>query len=350
MAAVLARAGAEVDEVVCRAHRPLVVLDHDHRVAQVAESVQSLDQLRVVALVQADRGLVQDVEDAHQARADLGREPDPLCLTARERPRGPRQVEIADADVVEKGEPLRDLPDEQAGDRPLGIGHLQVLDPFQRSPGRELRVVMDRDASDLDRQALRPQPCALADRTRLLGHVALDPLSHSVRVRLFVAALEVVDDPLEADAVRAPPAEAIGVVDLVPFAAGAVEEDLAVLVGELLPGRVRIDPVILGHRLDQSLPVARMTDSPGLQRALRQRQGRIRHDELRIDHPLEAKSVAALAGAVRRVEGEDARLELRDRGAAVEAGEPLAEGEAVGHSLRQLAGALRTLHPADVLG
>ena len=45
-----------------------------------------------------------------------------------------------------------------------------------------------------------------------------------------------------------------------------------------------------------------------------------------------------------------ARLELRDRGAAVEAGEPLAEGEPVGHSLRQLAGALRTLDPADVLG
>ena len=63
--------------------------------------------------------------------------------------------------------------------------------------------------ADLDREALRPQPCALADGTRLLGHVALDPLSDSVRVRLFVAALEVVDDPLEADAVGAPPAEAV---------------------------------------------------------------------------------------------------------------------------------------------
>ena len=45
VAAVLARARAEVDEVVGRAHRPLVVLDHDHRVAEVAQPLQGLDQL-----------------------------------------------------------------------------------------------------------------------------------------------------------------------------------------------------------------------------------------------------------------------------------------------------------------
>ena len=60
--------------------------------------------------------------------------------------------------------------------------------------------------------------------------------------------------------------------------------------------------------------------------------------------------MAALAGAVRRVEGEDPRLELRDRGAAVEAGEALAEGEAVGDPLGQLPRPLRPLDPADVLG
>ncbi len=64
--AVLARAGAEVHEVVGGAHRLLVVLDHDHRVAEVAQPLQRGDQLRVVALVQADRGLVEDVQHAHQ--------------------------------------------------------------------------------------------------------------------------------------------------------------------------------------------------------------------------------------------------------------------------------------------
>ena len=86
-----------------------------------------------------------------------------------------------------------------------------------------------RDPADLDREALRPQPRALAVGAGLLGHVALDPLAHRVRVGLLVAALEVVDDPLEADAVGAAPAEAVGVADLVALAAGPVEEDLALL-------------------------------------------------------------------------------------------------------------------------
>ena len=82
LASVLAGSGAEVDDVVRGADRSLVVLDHDHRVAEIAQPSQRVDQLCVVALVEADRGLVEDVEDAHQRRADLGREPDPLGLAA----------------------------------------------------------------------------------------------------------------------------------------------------------------------------------------------------------------------------------------------------------------------------
>ena len=67
----------------------LVVLHHQHGVALVAQALQGADELAVVALVQADRGLVQDVEHAHEARPDLGRQPDALRLAARERPRGP---------------------------------------------------------------------------------------------------------------------------------------------------------------------------------------------------------------------------------------------------------------------
>ena len=75
MAAVLAGARAHVDEPVGRAHHLLVVLDDEHGVAQVAQALERPDQLRVVALVQPDRGLVEDVEDADELRADLRRQP-----------------------------------------------------------------------------------------------------------------------------------------------------------------------------------------------------------------------------------------------------------------------------------
>ena len=146
VAAVLAGAGAEVDEVVGGAHRALVVLDDDHRVAEVAQPVEGRDQLLVVALVQADRGLVEHVHDADQAGADLGREADPLRLAAGERAGRAGQREVADADVLEEGEPFGDLAHDQPRDRPLGLGHLELGDPLARRPRRELAVLGDADA------------------------------------------------------------------------------------------------------------------------------------------------------------------------------------------------------------
>ena len=93
VAAVDAGAGPDLDEVVGGHHRVLVVLDHDHRVAEVAQALERRDQLLVVALVQADRGLVEHVQHAHQARPDLGRQADPLRLAAGERARRRASIE-----------------------------------------------------------------------------------------------------------------------------------------------------------------------------------------------------------------------------------------------------------------
>ena len=68
---MLAGARAHVDQVVGGVHGLLVVLDDEHGVAEVAQALERADELRVVALVQADRRLVEDVEHADERRADL---------------------------------------------------------------------------------------------------------------------------------------------------------------------------------------------------------------------------------------------------------------------------------------
>ena len=83
--AVRAGARADVDDVVGRVHRVLVVFDDDQRIAEIAQVLERREQAVVVALVQADARLVEDVEDALQARADLRREADALRLAARKR-------------------------------------------------------------------------------------------------------------------------------------------------------------------------------------------------------------------------------------------------------------------------
>ena len=67
LAAVLAGAGADVDDVVGDPDRVLVVLDDEHRVAELAQADERVDQPAVVALVQPDRRLVEHVQHADQA-------------------------------------------------------------------------------------------------------------------------------------------------------------------------------------------------------------------------------------------------------------------------------------------
>ena len=73
LAAVDAGAGAHVDDMVGVADRVLVMLDDEHGVAERLEALEGFEEAVVVLLVEADRGLVEDVEDAREAGADLRR-------------------------------------------------------------------------------------------------------------------------------------------------------------------------------------------------------------------------------------------------------------------------------------
>src|SRR5699024_12343299 len=96
---VFAGAGTDVDDPIGGFDGVLVVLDHDEGVAEVLEFVERFDQPTVVALVQTDRGLVEDVEDADQSRAALSGQADALGLTAGECARGPIVAELVEAEV-----------------------------------------------------------------------------------------------------------------------------------------------------------------------------------------------------------------------------------------------------------
>ena len=104
-----ARPGADVEHVVGGADRILVVLDHDDGVAEVAQPPQRVEQPCIVALMQPDRRLVQNVEHAGEPGADLGREPDALALASGQGAARAREREIFQADIDQELEPLADL-------------------------------------------------------------------------------------------------------------------------------------------------------------------------------------------------------------------------------------------------
>ena len=71
--------------LVSGANRVFVVLHHNHGITEIAQMDKRTQQALVIALVQADRWLVQHVHNANQARTNLARQTDTLGFTAGKR-------------------------------------------------------------------------------------------------------------------------------------------------------------------------------------------------------------------------------------------------------------------------
>ena len=202
---------------------------------------------------------------------------------------------------------------------------LQRVEELDRPRDGHLRELVDVPLADGDREHLGLEPRAAAFRAGPEAHVLLDPLPLLRRVRLAVAPLEVLDDPLEGEHVRAPPSHPVAVPDVDALAVRAVQEEILLLGGELLPRLVEVDLPLVGDPLDDRLVEARAARRPGDERALGDRERRIGDEQVGVDLLLRTEARAARAGAVRRVEREDARLELRQADAVLGAGELLGE-------------------------
>ena len=85
LSAVNAGPRTHIDNIIGRPHGFLVVLHHDHGVAQVTHAFERIDKLDIVPLMQTDRRFIEHIEHTHECGPDLGRKPDALGLTARKR-------------------------------------------------------------------------------------------------------------------------------------------------------------------------------------------------------------------------------------------------------------------------
>ncbi len=82
--AVDAGSGSDIDDEVGRVDGVFVVFDDDNGIAQVTQKGQGFQQAIVVALMQADRRLVENIHHADQPGADLAGQANSLRLAARQ--------------------------------------------------------------------------------------------------------------------------------------------------------------------------------------------------------------------------------------------------------------------------
>ena len=306
-ATLLARARADVDDPVRAADDVEVVLDDEEGVAGRLQPVQHVEQGLGVGRVQTRRRLVEDVGDAEEPGAQLGRDPQALCLTRRQGRRAATEAEVAQAEVEEhldagdqvRADPHRDL-----------VGLLRQLrdGTQQRHDRREgQRVDLgDRVAGEGDRERLRPEAAAVALGARRV----LDETEGTLAHPLALGVGQDVHDVLAS----APELPVVAVVD--PIALGldqdrrllvGEEQPVAVLLLQAAPGLVDVDPEP-GDDAAQvgALPRAR----PRRDRAVADAQRAVRDQQLLGDVVHDPQAVAARARTGDGVGGEGLRGEV----------------------------------------
>src|SRR5437870_2285412 len=92
------------------------MLDHQDGIADVAQAAQRADEPRVVALVQADRWLVEDVTHADESRADLSCKSNALRFSAGKRAGFSIKCQVSQTDIDHEAKPRANFFDDGLGD------------------------------------------------------------------------------------------------------------------------------------------------------------------------------------------------------------------------------------------
>ena len=314
-AAVLAGTETDVDDVIGVLDRILIVLDDDDGVADVAQALECFEQSRVVALMQADRRLVEHVHDAGQSRADLACETNALRFAAGQRIRRAVEREVIEPDVVQKLDAVDDFPDDAVGDRAFCRRQVGRAKKFLGLLERQRAQFVDRAARDVHVARFAPQPRAVAIRADLVVQIFGEFFAHDDRVGFAITPLEIRQNPFErVFAVRFLDALAdVNETDF--FAVRAVEHGILDRGGQFFERRIEVELIMRRETL-QHLKIKLVALVPTADRAGGERQVRIRDDAPRIEEADLPEPVAARARAHRIVERKEARFEFGQRVAA----------------------------------
>ena len=305
-AAVTSRAGAEVDYIIGAANRFFVVLDHQHGVAQVAQIFERRQQAAVVAMMQADRRLVEHVEHAAQLRANLRGQTNALAFAAGKRRRRAVERNVIQSHGIQELQTLDHFVHDAPGDLFFAPRQLDASRHFERPRNRQRREFGDRHAVHLHRQALRPQPLAVARRTFRRRHVIHQPVAVAFRSRLFEILFQVSEDSAEAR---------------LAAARLAVQQQILNLLGKLFKRSVQIDAVRRRRNLQGMNQSLRRRTGP--EAAIEQRLRPVGDHLRRIEIVAAAEPVTLGTSSIHAVERKRARLELRHADAAIRTGQLL---------------------------
>jgi hypothetical protein len=325
LAAVLSPGRAQHDQVIRPANDARVVLDHDHRVSRVAQSMEDREHACSVGCVESYRRLIQDVEGPRQRGAEPRGEADPLGLPAAQSASGARQGEIAEPYVLEIVEPLADLGQNCPDARLFFRRQLEPRKLAGQISHRQVLHLGKVERADAHRQSLRTQSRRSAVGTRYVSAIAGEEDPHVGPIAL---ALQLLEQSLHA---------------AVP--AVAREDPVLLRRGEITVGKVERDAVDLGLFEHPPEGACSGLGVERRDRSLPERAAWIWYHLGAIDDDLATETLAGWTGAQRRVRRKVARAERLPPALATRTGGAVPQPQAGGNLTEAVDRALRCIDP-----
>ena len=289
--------------MVCRAHHVFVVFNHQHAVANIPQVLQRADQAVVVALMQADAGLVKHVHDPGQTRANLAGQPDALRLATTERFGAAVQAQVGQAHIIEKFQPQANLAHHLGGNVAFGTGHVQRIEVIKTLRQRLVAQLKNcprlRAFTHLDVACLAAQAAATTFRAGLCAAITRQVLTNHRRVGFPVTPLHIWNDAFKrvllAQALSGIAAGVQGVIKLDLLIARSVQNGVLYWLGQRFKGLLNIKLVMRGQAFEHGKVVC-IASVPAFDGTTGQTQPGKCHDPCRIKKVLLPQSVTTRTG------------------------------------------------------
>ena len=325
LAAMNARAGAEVDDIIGGPDGVFVMFDHDDGIAEITQAFKRGDKALVIALVQADTGFIEDVKNPHETGTDLGGQANPLGFAARKRASVTAHGEVIEADIDQETEAFADFFENTRANHFLLGSQSQTREELDGFAHGHTGDIHNGFTGHEHSAGFRSEPGAVAVRAGLGSHVGFNHIARAVGFGFTVAALEVRDYAFEwAPVIHLTALAHIGEIDF--FGTGAVQDFVSEWFGQIFPGDMLAFAVVIAD--GEQRPFIKAIDHtahvPGLDSAVKDRTFDIGYDQVGVDLHHAANTGTGRACPMGVIEGKHPGCEFFKTDAAVDTGEVFA--------------------------
>ena len=197
--------------------------------------------------MQSDRGFIKNIGDANEPRPDLGREPDPLRLSAGQGSRSPRERKIIETYIPQKFDTGNDLFQDLPADHALHFGNFKCPKKLQQLRDRQVRDSRDILIPYRDREGCALKPLSAAGTARCDLHELFVLCLGRFRESFAIAPLDIPDKAFKSDVIDAlaplPP-----VTDLHLMPVCSLDEYFPDLRRIFMEGRIEVELIFLSKR------------------------------------------------------------------------------------------------------